>query len=170
MPVKVGHDLYKATTGQIWTSFAAARKDELEDKMRRENDNEGAKILDSLSTEQIRALSDEMNRQHGELIGQESGARAVKKVLSENPDYVDCERNNFALLANLRAKGLSWPFTETELQQAVSDLRDLGDVLVLRERPPDQSGAKDSSFNEEEAYGLSMEELKARSDRQIRGF
>jgi hypothetical protein len=160
---KVGTFRWHSTLAdQDYDSEEAARHYDNLERMKSSPESAGSKILDSLSTEQIKSLATEMIAQADQVEGNRNWQQVQKEFVANNPDFVANPANGSALAAVLVERGKLDPSgvylgTMADMQDAFIELAEKG-VLQLRE------GARlPKRVDEAEAYTLPIEELQRRA-------
>lgn len=158
--VGIGH-WYSSLTEQSYDSLPAATHYDNLERLKSKPQSPGSKLLDSLSTEQLKSLVEEMTIQAEQVEGNLNWQQVQKDFVSANHDFVANTANGSALAAVLveRGKLLSSGIflgTMADMQEAYVDLAEKG-VLQLREgaRPPQRA-------DEAELYTLPLEEVRRR--------
>lgn len=152
---------YSTLAEQTFDSEPAARHYDNLERMRSTPESAGQKILDGLSTEELKSLILELNVQSDQFEGNRNWQEVQKEFVAANPDYLPIPINGSALAAVLVERGKLDPNgtylgTMADMQDAYTDLAEKG-VLQLRE------GAKlPHRVDEAEAYALPLEELERR--------
>jgi hypothetical protein len=161
---KVGLDhWYSTLADETYDSELAARHyDDLE-RLRSSPESEGQKILDSLSTAQLKSLIIEMNVQSDQPAGRMDWQQIQQEFVDTHPDFFACPTNGGALSAVLVERGKLTPhgeFTGTmaDIEEAYCDLAERN-VLLRREGTP----LPKRPFNEAAAYELPFDELEKRA-------
>jgi hypothetical protein len=159
---RIGDSWYSSLTEQNYDSEVAAKHYDNLERMKSRPDSEGSKLLDSLSTEQLKSLVTEMGVRAEQVQGNLNWRQAQKDFVAANPDYVANTANGSALAAVLVERGKLTPDgtflgTLDDMQEVYLDLAEKG-MLQLRE------GARlPRRVDEAELYTLSAEELKRRA-------
>ena len=161
---KVGHAQWHSSfTGQTYESEMAARHYEKEMRMASSAQSEGSKLIDSLTTEQLKSLVIESKIRADQIEGNLDWNQVQNEFVAANPDYVANTRNASALAAVLIDRGKLTPEgtflgTMEDMQEAYIDLAEKN-VLELRKgaRVPHRVD------DEAEAYAMPLEELRFKS-------
>ena len=153
---------YSSLTEQSYDSELAARHYDNLERMKSAADSPGSKLLDSLSTDQLKSLVTEMQIQAEQVQGVQDWRQIQEEFVAANPDFLANERNGSALAAVLVDRGKLtsggvFVGTMDDMQQAYIDLAEKN-VLEMRKgaRVPRRADPA-------EAYALPLEEVKRRA-------
>jgi hypothetical protein len=167
---KVGPGQWLSTlTGHYETSEEAAlHYDRLEAQKIRAGQDEGEKILDGLTAEQLKSLALAAVRRTDEVTNRPDGEDSIIRFVMSHPEYInegaDGSLNAGAMSAHLRGQGKFPPYRVDDLQQAYEDLSELG-VLKLNTGNGGRSG-----FDQEEAEKMPLDELARRAAQATRRY
>ena len=143
---------------------AAKHYDDLQ-RRRSLPESEGEKLLNSLTTEQIKSLAMAANVEAENINGRPNWLKVQEEFVAANPEFLPDPRNGAALQAVLidrgkLTRGGVFVGTMNDLQEAYIDLAEKN-ALQLREGAPLPQRGDDA-----EAYALPFEEL----ERRVRGW
>jgi hypothetical protein len=153
---------YSTLARETYESELAAKHYDNLERMRSSPGSAGSKILDSLSTDQLKSLVTEMNAQAEQIEGNLDFNKVQEEFVANNPDYLANSHNGAALIAVLVERGKlasngTFLGTMADMQEAYIDLAEKN-VLQLRK------GARlPQRVDEAEAYALPLEELQRRA-------
>ena len=159
----------------VWTSsFGGHRFDSLADakrfddrERRRHPASVGTRVIDSLSTEQIEAITREAQAMADEAAGRQSWTDIQSEFVAAHPEYIKNAANGDKLGIALAAKGKLGPdgrctASYADLESAFYDLVDCGAMQV-------KAGVDRRPFDEADAYTMPMDELWRRAKDAIEG-
>jgi hypothetical protein len=149
-------DYFGSLTGKHYDSKEACDHYEERERMRRTPDSPGAKFLDSLPTEHLKSVIEEMNFRTEDATGKPNWDRVQQEFVDVTPSYAATPQNGGAMLALLTDRGKLTPqgvFTGTQqdMQDAFLALVDRG-VIVPK-------GEVKRPFDEAAAYAMPFEDL-----------
>lgn len=170
--IKTGPVEWKSTrTGHVYGSFQAAQHyDGREARSESlEKDRFAEEAAQKLTPEEHLAILQLAAKQSDTELNRELTRSTIEDFFRENPQIVSDPgpqgvANGAAIKGSLAAQGLSAPYQREALQRTAEHLMDRGLLYLKPGTPKVQSTS--ANFDEEEAYAMPMEDLKAR----IRGW